>query len=152
MCGFFSHPLPARSLPTAFRPPAPFGESTITDDLLSRLPDVTLLVPVKDAFIQAYSEKSGKELYYKTDHHWTSYGAYTAYQAWAASMGLLPYRPEDFEVQTVDTDFSELSTPGLTWPPRRTPLSFISQRMRRNMRSFTTAAQSRPTAFTPRKP
>lgn len=84
---------------------APFDESTVTDDLLSRLPDGTLLVSVKDAFIQAYAEKSGKELYYKTDHHWTSYGAYKAYQAWAASMGLLPYRPEDFEVQTVDTDF-----------------------------------------------
>ena len=33
---------------------------------------------------------SGEQLYYRTDHHWTLDGAYTAYQAYCAQTGLTP--------------------------------------------------------------
>ncbi len=43
-------------------------------------------------------------LYYRTDHHWTSLGAYTAYEAYMKSLDK-PYRAqEDFTVETV-SDF-----------------------------------------------
>ena len=42
------------------------------------------------------------DLYYRTDHHWTSLGAYTAYKAYMNSMKL-PYRDQkDFTVETVE--------------------------------------------------
>lgn len=42
------------------------------------------------------------ELYYRTDHHWTSQGAYLGYQAYASAKGI-DFRPEeDFEKETVE--------------------------------------------------
>ncbi len=41
-------------------------------------------------------------LYYRTDHHWTSLGAYLAYEAFCTAQGQ-PVRPQsDFTVETVD--------------------------------------------------
>ena len=42
-------------------------------------------VDIRDAFKSAYA--SGEQLYYKTDHHWTAAGAYTAYTALADVLG-----------------------------------------------------------------
>ncbi len=44
-------------------------------------------------------------IYYKTDHHWTTLGAYYAYTAWAAKMGFTPWAIEDFAVETLSEDF-----------------------------------------------
>lgn len=41
-------------------------------------------------------------LYYKTDHHWTMYGAYYAYGQWAEEMGIKPYKMEDFNQVSTD--------------------------------------------------
>lgn len=50
----------------------------------------------------ALQEHAGEEIYYRTDHHWTSLGAYYAYLAWAEAVGQEPepYRPADMEVVT----------------------------------------------------
>lgn len=46
---------------------------------------------------------SGKpELYYRTDHHWTSRGAYGAYRAFAEAVGREYPAEENFTVTTVD--------------------------------------------------
>lgn len=55
----------------------------------------TLLDAVKEQvreerYIDVYGtlwEHRGEEIYYRTDHHWTSYGAYLGYQEWLASTG-----------------------------------------------------------------
>lgn len=41
-------------------------------------------------------------LYYKTDHHWTSLGAYTAYAAYLQAKGADPLQMDDFTVVTAD--------------------------------------------------
>ncbi|MEE8837131.1 MAG: DHHW family protein [Eubacteriales bacterium] len=46
--------------------------------------DDTISVP---DVISALQDKSSDQLYYKTDHHWTTYGAYTAYVAAANDIG-----------------------------------------------------------------
>lgn len=38
-----------------------------------------------------------EDLYYRTDHHWTSLGAYYAYVQWAKAMGLVPYEESEFQ-------------------------------------------------------
>ena len=40
-----------------------------------------------------------QDLYYRTDHHWTSLGAYTAYEAYMAALGRTAYPKEAFQVE-----------------------------------------------------
>lgn len=44
-------------------------------------------------------------VYYKTDHHWTTLGAYYGYTAWAESMGLSPRSMDRFDRRRVSADF-----------------------------------------------
>lgn len=45
------------------------------------------------------------ELYYRTDHHWTSYGAYLGYTALAKSLGFKAATQDMFNVEHVSHDF-----------------------------------------------
>lgn len=59
-----------------------------------------------DGFDFLESEKSSfKPLYYRTDHHWTTHGAYLAYQYYAQSMGWTPYPESAFQIKTVTDSF-----------------------------------------------
>ena len=55
-----------------------------------------------DIFSAMYSERD-EYIYYRTDHHWTSKGAFTAYKAAARKMGLPCY--EDYDVEKAADDF-----------------------------------------------
>lgn len=44
-------------------------------------------------------------IYYRTDHHWTTLGAYYAYAAWAEQQGLEAASLEHYKRETVFTDF-----------------------------------------------
>ena len=58
--------------------------------------------------IDALSYLSGKAneyIYYRTDHHWTSLGAYYAYCASAKQLGFNAISPNMFNVETASSDF-----------------------------------------------
>jgi len=57
-----------------------------------------------DAYDALYAKKD-KYIYYKTDHHWTSHGAYYAYRALARDMKFTPLDLEDFDIKTVTDSF-----------------------------------------------
>ena len=44
-------------------------------------------------------------LYYKTDHHWTTLGAYQGYRVFCEEMGLEPVDRKELTVQTAAEDF-----------------------------------------------
>lgn len=46
-----------------------------------------------------------KQIYYRTDHHWTLQGAYTGYEEYVRNMGREPYSYESFDVQAVSDSF-----------------------------------------------
>ncbi|WP_141499635.1 DHHW family protein [Paenibacillus luteus] len=48
---------------------------------------------------------SSNPVYYKTDHHWTTYGAYLAYAAYVEQMGWTPAAETDFDIETVTNTF-----------------------------------------------
>ncbi|WP_339244973.1 DHHW family protein [Paenibacillus sp. FSL F4-0243] len=48
---------------------------------------------------------AAEDIYYRTDHHWTTYGAYLAYVAYAKSLGWLPLSQSEFEIETVSDSF-----------------------------------------------
>lgn len=86
---------------------SPFQQNQIVTDL-QKNGIFSLMIPVQDALTSAYSElqpSDREQLYYRTDHHWTSSGAYVGYRAWADSTGLNPLSPDDFTVETVSRNF-----------------------------------------------
>lgn len=59
-------------------------------------------------FIDVYEElyaRRDEYVYYKTDHHWTSRGAYYAYRSLAQVMGFTPLESKDFHIETVTDSF-----------------------------------------------
>ena len=53
-------------------------------------------VDVRDLFKQEYAD--GNQIYYKTDHHWTACGAYTAYRALAGELGYTANEKSAYEI------------------------------------------------------
>ena len=49
--------------------------------------------------------KNGEYIYYKTDHHWTTLGAYYAYAALGEKMGYTPLPKEEFAIETASENF-----------------------------------------------
>lgn len=54
---------------------------------------------------QNLKDKSDEYIYYKTDHHWTSLGAYYAYEAWAKSLGLTPKPLKEYKQIVATSEF-----------------------------------------------
>ncbi|GLX69893.1 membrane protein [Paenibacillus glycanilyticus] len=51
------------------------------------------------------SPHGSEPIYYRTDHHWTTLGAYYAYEAYAKQMGWTPHPLKDYAVKTVSDSF-----------------------------------------------
>ncbi len=76
--------------------------SGLTDALGKKLQNPEILMDLRDVM----NAHQGEYIYYRTDHHWTTLGAYYAYQAWAERTGQAEARPLDsYERETVFDDF-----------------------------------------------
>jgi hypothetical protein len=67
----------------------------------------------------ALSEYSSEYIFYGTDHHWTSLGAYYGYTALMKAMGMSADPIESFDRKTVSASFygTVYSTSGISWSP-----------------------------------
>lgn len=61
--------------------------------------------PVADAGDAGSDTSDTTGLYYHTDHHWTTHGAYVGYQAYCGAAGIAPIPEADFQKTCVTTDF-----------------------------------------------
>ncbi len=61
--------------------------------------------------------QSGEYVYYRTDHHWTTLGAFYGYADIAAAMGMKAHPLSDFDRRTVSLSFlgTTWSTAGASW-------------------------------------
>lgn len=50
-------------------------------------------------------EKKKEYIYYKTDHHWTTKGAYYAYVEWAKSCRIKPLTKDKWKIETASKEF-----------------------------------------------
>lgn len=68
-------------------------------------------------FLAAMTAHAGEPVYYRTDHHWTSLGAYYGYAALCDAMGVMPVSLDSFTPETVAEDFNGTlySTSGVHW-------------------------------------
>jgi len=64
-----------------------------------------------------FEEHADEELFYRTDHHWTSLGAYYGYVALMEGMGLEPVSLDEYEKTTVSDSFlgTTYSSSGAGW-------------------------------------
>lgn len=62
-------------------------------------------VNIIDCFPLLYENPKNGQLYYKTDHHWTTLGAYYGYVSYINSIGLTPKDLEDYDASIVTNDF-----------------------------------------------
>lgn len=65
----------------------------------------------------ALAAHSGEDIYYRTDHHWTSLGAFYGANAILEAMGLEPLNLDDYTKTTVTDQFfgTTFSTSGVRW-------------------------------------
>lgn len=54
---------------------------------------------------QTFSEHKDEYIFYRTDHHWTTLGAYYAYVEWAEAIGVTPMRQEEFDIKKIEDKF-----------------------------------------------
>ena len=65
----------------------------------------------------ALTEHKEEDIFYRTDHHWTTLGAYYGYCATAEALGLSPAPLSNFSPETVSSDFygTVFSSSGVRW-------------------------------------
>lgn len=63
-------------------------------------------IPAIDCSAQLFSGASEGQLYYRTDHHWTTLGAYFGYTAYCEKKGLTPAPIASLEARTVTDEFA----------------------------------------------
>ena len=79
---------------------SPYDEDAYLQQVKEALPEGTWF----DA-ASVLREHDGEELYYRTDHHWTTLAAFYVYQAWAQQQGFSPAAKDDYEIEQVTDRF-----------------------------------------------
>lgn len=81
---------------------APFyDDNKITEMIKSQLNDKNIILDTASIL----QEHKDEYIYYKTDHHWTSLGAYYAYAQWAQSIGITPLNQSEFDIKILSDEF-----------------------------------------------
>ena len=79
----------------------PFEEKEITDAVTDELSEPEIVTDFTDTMNQHQNEY----IYYRTDHHWTTLGAYYAYQTWCEKKGEEVVPLTQYKRETVSDDF-----------------------------------------------
>ena len=96
-----------------------YNDSEIIDDVKNRAENAEF-IDIRDTL----TENKDKQIYYKTDHHWTTLGAYYAYVAYCEQKGLTPVSLEELKENKVEdfygTFYSKAKRPSqpadtITW-------------------------------------
>ena len=95
-------PVPTPGIALADKLPANapmYDAGRIWEELKAAMPAAEF-VDLRDAFAA-----SQEQLYYKTDHHWTAWGAYEAYVQYCEAKGLTAKTMAEFDVEQVSESF-----------------------------------------------
>jgi hypothetical protein len=86
-------------------------QQELIDDIYSRIDAINVDI------YESLSNHSDEYIYYRTDHHWTSLGAYYGYLALGKGMGFEPRSYDSYDPVTVSDDFygTVYSSSGVRW-------------------------------------
>ncbi len=97
--------------------PATYG-STYSDEVWSYISDTAEKRGLSYLDLRTYlKDLENDSLYYRTDHHWTTEGAYEAYVKIMESFGETPYSREDFTIECATNEFygTTYQAAGIKW-------------------------------------
>ncbi len=99
-------------------------ESAAIDYLYGQLTGVNTL-----DILGNLAQNSDQEIYYRTDHHWTTLGAYYGYQAIASAMGLAPTTLENYSPTIASSEFygTSYSSSGVRWVAPDQILTYVPE-------------------------
>ena len=80
---------------------SPYNEEDYIKEISASLPDGIFYNTSS-----VLAEHADEDIYYRTDHHWKTLGAFYAFRGWAQKAGLGEVRADDYTVETVSEDFS----------------------------------------------
>ncbi len=84
--------------PEALPAGAPMAdENALLDDIFAQVGESAAVIDLREPF----TARKDEYLYFKTDHHWTTNGAYRAYEQFCARKGLTPFDRDAHEAVTV---------------------------------------------------
>ena len=96
----------------------PYNDEQMISDLYALAGDNLNTVDI----LSVYQDMERKDLYYHTDHHWTSLGAYTAYRTYMQSVGRDYRAQEDFTVDTAEGFYGTTYSRSALWLTPAEPL------------------------------
>ncbi len=84
----------------------PFEEASEMEALTREIEKVSKKTLVVNAIKPLTTAKeNGIQIYYRNDHHWTTFGAYEVYRDWAAKNKIAPLDRSAFQVRLVSNSF-----------------------------------------------
>lgn len=94
----------------------PTAHYILADKLPKNAPDISQMdtagiiyekssIPAIDCSSHLSQAVDSGQIYYYTDHHWTTYGAYQGYLAYCEAKGLTPLSLKDMNAEIVSNDF-----------------------------------------------
>ncbi len=98
-----------------YMPPTVFDEYSDAFPSLLHSPPYELLSDKCAEFIREFLSQEA-DLFYRTDHHWTSDGAFFAYRQLCSALGICARDELEFERQTVSRDFFGTAFSGSAMP------------------------------------
>ncbi|MFF2091491.1 DHHW family protein [Paenibacillus sp. NPDC058174] len=82
-----------------------YPQSIVNNSIKEQVREHVRFINGFDFLKPAAETDPNRDLYYRTDHHWTTYGAYLAYRAYAEQMGWQPMEESEFDIRTVTNSF-----------------------------------------------
>ena len=79
-----------------------FNQKEVIDGIYQSLQNSTQTIDV----LQPLSSHQNEYIFYRTDHHWTSLGAWYAFQPLISAMGFTPPELKEYQTYLVDKDFT----------------------------------------------
>ena len=96
-------------------------ENARLDGIFSTVSEADSL-DLRDSFTAA---KDDVQLYYDTDHHWTSYGAYLAYQQFCQLRGLTPMEVTESDYTIVPDFYGTTYSKALYWKSKPDSIAYL---------------------------
>lgn len=105
----------------------PNAYAIMPEKLPAGLEQIDQLALIQEAYAQApesagivdfsgtLTEHKDEYIYYRTDHHWTSLGAYYAYQQLCGTLGLIPFDPAAHTALTAENFYGTHYSKARTW-------------------------------------
>ncbi|MGI6161059.1 MAG: DHHW family protein [Christensenellales bacterium] len=100
----YDHKLPAAHLV--------YEDGMLIKAAVSRLDNEARYIDLVEPF---YAHRDIEQLYFKTDHHWTSRGARLAYEVYCARKGLEPVSEQRFEIESIEDFYGTTYSRSALW-------------------------------------